>query len=257
MTPAGYSRGVLGLPDGVTACLFDMDGVLTDTAVVHAAAWRQTFDELLRDRASQGGPAYEPFSDDDYSSFVDGRTRVDGVRAFLESRHISLPEGSADDGAGAATVNGLAARKNDLLLATVHRDGVRAYEGSLRYLAAAQQAGLRRAVVSASANAADVLDAAGLARFVEVRIDGAVVAERHLRGKPAPDTFLEAARVLGVRPSEAAVFEDALAGVAAGAAGHFSAVIGVDRVGHADALRRHGATLVVGDLAELLGPGDD
>jgi beta-phosphoglucomutase family hydrolase len=245
---------VLGLPDGVTALLFDMDGVLTKTAVVHEAAWKQTFDEVLRDRAGAG--SFEPFTHDDYDTYVDGRTRADGVRSFLASRHIDLPDGADDDAAGTGTVNAIGNKKNELLLARVRRDGVEAYEGSLRYLEAATKAGLRRAVVSASANAADVLSSAGLSDHIEVRIDGVVVSERHLRGKPAPDTYLEAAKALGVEPSAAAVFEDALSGVEAGRAGHFAAVIGVDRVGQADALRSHGATRVVGDLAELL-EGDD
>lgn len=246
----------LGLPDGTTACLFDMDGVLTATAVVHAAAWEQTFDELLRRRADAGGPRYRPFDrHDDYDTYVDGRTRADGVRSFLASRGITLPEGRPDDPPDAETVNGVGNRKNALLLERIRTDGVQAYEGSRRYLEAAREAGLRRAVVSASANAADVLAAAGLTDLIEVRIDGVVIAERGLAGKPAPDTYLEAARALGVEPSAAAVFEDALSGVEAGHAGRFGAVVGVDRVGQADELRRHGATVVVRDLAELLGGG--
>ncbi|HET9689732.1 MAG TPA: beta-phosphoglucomutase family hydrolase [Acidimicrobiales bacterium] len=247
---------MLGLPDGVEACLFDMDGVLTKTAAVHAAAWKQTFDEVLRARARSDGSAFTPFDDhDDYDEYVDGRTRADGVRTFLASRGITLPEGSPDDAPDADTVFGVGNRKNQLLVDKIRTDGVEAYEGSVRYLRAAEAAGLRRACVSASANAADVLEAAGLSGFIEVRVDGVVVAEAGLRGKPAPDTFVEAARRLGVDPSAAAVFEDALAGVEAGAAGGFAAVVGVDRVGQADALRRHGASVVVRDLAELLGDG--
>ena len=244
---------MLGLPDGITACLFDMDGVLTKTAVVHAAAWKHTFDELLEARARATGTPFVPFdSHADYDEYVDGRTRADGVRSFLASRGITLPDGDPDDPPEADTVNGVGNRKNELLLAKIHHDGVQAYEGSVRYLQAAEKAGLRRACVSASANAADVLEAAGLSAYLEERVDGVVVAQCGLHGKPAPDTFLEAARRLGVDPSAAAVFEDALSGVEAGAAGHFGAVVGVDRVGQADALRRHGATMVVADLAQLL-----
>jgi beta-phosphoglucomutase family hydrolase len=240
---------VLGLPDNITACLFDLDGVLTQTAKVHAAAWKQIFDEFLRGR---GGTGFVPFSDEDYNAYVDGRPRADGVRTFLASRQIALPEGSPTDPPDAPTVNGLGNRKNEVLLDLIHTQGVQPYPGSVRYLHAARDAGLLRAVVSASANCADVLAAAGLTDLLEVRVDGVVAAERGLRGKPAPDTFLAAARELGVPAAEAAVFEDAIAGVRAGRAGGFGAVIGVDRVHHADALRANGASIVVSDLTELL-----
>jgi beta-phosphoglucomutase family hydrolase len=245
---------MLGLPDGVTACLFDLDGVLTKTAVVHAAAWKQMFDEFL---ATQPGPTpgshQEPFDlARDYGDYVDGKPRADGVRDFLASRGIHLPEGNDDDPPSAETVHGLGNRKNDLVLAKIRIDGVDAYAGSVRYLQAAQAAGLRRAVVSSSANCADVIRVAGIEQYLEVRVDGVTAAQQHLKGKPAPDTFLAAAALLGVDPSEAAVFEDALAGVEAGRAGHFGAVVGVDRVGHAAALAEHGATVVVQDLDELL-----
>jgi beta-phosphoglucomutase family hydrolase len=244
---------VLGLPDAVTACLFDLDGVLTQTAVVHDAAWARVFDEFLRERARHNGGSFVPFDPDrDYNEYVDGRPRADGVRTFLASRGITLPEGEPDDPPGAQTVHGLGNRKNEVLLDVIHHQGVRAYEGSVRYLHAARAAGLRRAVVSASANCADVLKAAGIADLLEVRVDGIVAAQQHLRGKPAPDTFLAAARMLGVTPAQAAVFEDAVAGVEAGRAGGFAAVVGVDRVGHADELRTDGASIVVKDLSELL-----
>ncbi|MCU4184330.1 HAD-IA family hydrolase [Acidiferrimicrobium sp. IK] len=230
-----------------------MDGVLTQTAVVHAAAWKQAFDELLRARAEDDGTPFVPFDDhDDYDRYVDGKTRADGIRSFLASRHITLPEGQPDDPPGTITVSGLGNRKNALVVAKIRTDGVAAYEGSIRYLEAARRAGLRRAVVSASANAGEVLASAGLDDLIEVRVDGVVIGERGLAGKPAPDTYLAAAEILGVAPGAAAVFEDALSGVEAGAAGHFAAVIGVDRVGQADALEAHGATRVVRDLAELL-----
>ena len=244
---------MLGLPDHVTACLFDLDGVLTETAVVHDAAWARVFDEFLRERAARTGTPFVPFDPvHDYNEYVDGRPRADGVRTFLASRGITLPDGAPDDPPTAPTVNGLGNRKNEVLLAVIRSQGVRAYEGSVRYLRAAAEAGLRRAVVSASANCADVLQAAGIADLLEVRVDGIVAAERGLRGKPAPDTFLAAAQLLGVDPTAAAVFEDAVAGVEAGRAGGFGAVVGVDRVDHADELRANGASIVVKDLSELL-----
>jgi beta-phosphoglucomutase family hydrolase len=246
---------VLGLPDDIQACLFDLDGVLTKTAAVHAAAWKQAFDDFLRQRAQATGTKFTPFDiHDDYDDYVDGKPREDGVRDFLASRGISLPEGSPDDPPSAQTVRGLGNRKNELLLKRIHDDGVEVYEGSVRYLEAVQRAGLHRAVVSSSANTAQVLEVTGLAHFFEVRVDGVTVEERHLHGKPAPDTFLDAARQLGVEPARAAVFEDALSGVAAGHAGHFGFVVGVDRVGQAAALAEHGADRVVEDLAELLDP---
>lgn len=242
---------VLGLPDGVLACLFDLDGVLTDTAAVHAAAWKHTFDEFLSDR---DGPGFQPFdSMSDYERYVDGKPRSDGVRDFLAARGISLPEGSPDDPDTALTVHGLGNRKNAELNRRITSDGVRVFDGSRRYLQAAEQAGLRRIVVSSSANTELVLRTTGLDRYVEGRIDGNTLAERGLAGKPAPDSFLAGAELAGVSPAQAAVFEDALAGVAAGRAGSFGCVVGVDRVGQADQLRESGADLVVGDLAELLG----
>jgi len=244
---------MLGLPDGIKACLFDLDGVLTQTAKVHAAAWKQMFDDFLRAWAARTGKPFVPFdSGKDYDLYVDGRPRYDGVRTFLASRGISLPEGDSSDPPSAETVAGLGNRKNELVLALLRRDGVEAYEGSVRYVRKAKEAGLHRAVVSASANCREVLIAAGIEDLFEVRIDGLVAEREHLKGKPAPDTFLAAARKLEVDPSEAAVFEDALAGVAAGRAGRFGFVVGVDRVGQADALRSYGADIVVADLAELL-----
>jgi beta-phosphoglucomutase family hydrolase len=244
---------VLGLPDGVTACLFDLDGVLTQTAKVHAAAWKQMFDDYLRRRARAGDEAFVPFDPlRDYDQYVDGKPRDDGVRSFLASRGIRLPEGSADDPPGADTIHGLGNRKNEILLGLIRARGVEPYEGSVRYVQAARAAGLRRAVVSSSANCRDVLAAAGIQELFEEVIDGVTAERQHLRGKPAPDTFLEGARALGAKPAQAAVFEDALAGVEAGRAGGFGFVVGVDRVGQAEALQAHGASVVVGDLAELL-----
>lgn len=240
----------LGLPDKVRACLFDLDGVLTKTAVVHAAAWKDTFDDFLRRRE---GPAFRPFdavADDE--QYVDGRPRADGVRVFLASRGIELPEGRAGDPPELDTVQGLGDRKNALLLEKIRTQGVEPYAGSVRYVDAARATGLETAVVSSSANCREILVSAGLDDRFDVRIDGVVAAERGLLGKPHPDTFLEAAHDLGAEPEAAAVFEDALAGMDAGRAGRFGTVVGVDRVGQADALRRHGADIVVKDLSELL-----
>jgi beta-phosphoglucomutase family hydrolase len=237
----------------VIACLFDLDGVLTKTAKVHDRAWKQTFDDYLRERAQKTGGEFTEFDPvRDYDEYVDGKPRYDGVRSFLASRGITLPEGSPDDPADRETVCGIGNRKNELVLELIKKDGVEAYEGSVRYVEAARDAGLRRAVVSSSANCQDVLEGAGIADLFEARVDGKVADEQHLRGKPAPDTFLAGARALGVQPAQAAVFEDALAGVQAGRAGQFGFVVGVDRVGQADALAAHGADVVVTDLAELL-----
>jgi beta-phosphoglucomutase family hydrolase len=237
----------------VTACLFDLDGVLTQTAKVHAAAWRQMFDDYLRRRAAGAGEAFVPFDPlGDYDEYVDGKPRDDGVRSFLASRGIQLPEGHAEDPPGADTIHGLGNRKNEILLELIHAEGVQPYEGSVRYVEAVRAAGLRRAVVSSSTNCRDVLAAAGIADLFEEVVDGVVAEREHLRGKPAPDTFLAGARALGVEPAQAAVFEDALAGVAAGRAGGFGFVVGVNRVGQAEALRAHGADVVVDDLADLL-----
>ena len=239
---------VLGLPDDIRACLFDLDGVLTQTAKVHQAAWKRTFDEFLRRR----DPAAEDFSAADYNEHVDGKPRKDGVRDFLASRGITLPEGSADDPADAETVTGVANRKNELVLRELEEHGVQVYEGSMRYLRAAKDAGLSAGVVTASANGGHVIEVAGFADLVDARIDGLVAARDGLRGKPAPDTFLAGARALGVQPAQAAVFEDALSGVAAGRAGDFGFVVGVDRVGQAAGLAGRGADVVVQDLDELL-----
>ncbi|MFB9178726.1 beta-phosphoglucomutase family hydrolase [Dactylosporangium sucinum] len=245
---------MLGLPDHVTALLFDLDGVLTPTAAVHNRAWTATFDEFLRDRPGQR--PFDPVAD--YNDFVDGKPRAAGVRDFLASRGITLPEGSPDDPPDAQTVNGLGNRKNVLLLRLLEEGTLEAYPGSVRYLEQAQAQGLRRAVVSSSANTRQVVASAGLERYLEARVDGVTIRERGLKGKPAPDTFLAAAEELGVEPAQAAVFEDALAGVAAGKAGGFGYVVGIDRVGgdHAGDLRRAGADRVVSDLSELLAKGE-
>ncbi len=244
---------MLGLPAGVRACLFDLDGVLTRTAEVHAAAWKEMFDGYLRERAEGVGGEFVAFDAvGDYDEFVDGKPRYEGVRSFLASRDIELSEGERNDPPDAETVDGLGNRKNEIVLEKIRDEGVEAYDGSVRYVGAARDAGLRRAVVSSSTNCRDVLVAAGIEDLFEARIDGVVADREHLQGKPAADTFVAGARALDVEPSRAVVFEDALAGVAAGRAGCFACVVGVDRVGQADALREHGADVVVSDLADLL-----
>ena len=225
-----------------------MDGVLTRTATVHMAAWKATFDQFLRATQSD----QPEFTQDDYNEYVDGKPRLDGVRDFLASRGITLPEGTSGDPGDALTVNGLGTRKNELLLRELDEHGVEVYRGSRRYLEAVKAAGLLTAVVTASANGERVVAAAGFGDLLDARIDGLVAQREHLRGKPASDTFLAGARALGVEPAQAVVFEDALAGVEAGRAGNFGFVVGVDRVGHADDLRAHGADVVVTDLAQLL-----
>lgn len=245
---------MLGLPDSVHAILFDLDGVLTDTASVHTAAWKAMFDDFLRKRADENDEEFVPFDPDkDYLEYVDGKPREDGVRSFLESRGIDLPEGDADDPSDADTVHGLGTRKNDAFQKALHEDGVKVFDGSRRYLDAVKEAGLKVAVVSSSANTQEILKVAGIEQFVQQRVDGVTLREEHLDGKPAPDSFLRAAELLDVEPSAAAVFEDAISGVEAGHAGHFGYVVGVDRHGEGDKLRESGADVVVKDLADLLG----
>jgi beta-phosphoglucomutase family hydrolase len=244
---------MFGLPDGVAACLFDMDGVVTQTAVVHAAAWKEMFDEFLRARAEATGTQFVPFDPHaEYDTYVDGKPRLDGTRSFLESRGIDLPEGTPDDPPGTPTLYGLSNRKNNLVLEKIAAGGVQVYPGSITYIRSVKDKGIFTAIVSASANTVQVLKSAGIEDLFDVRIDGVIAKQRGLRGKPAPDTFLAAAQALGMSAEQAAVFEDAQAGVAAGRAGGFAIVVGVDRVGQAEALREHGADIVVKDLAELL-----
>ena len=251
--PTGVARRTrLGLPPEIRACLFDLDGVLTRTERVHAAAWKEMFDDYLRARAGPGVP-FTPFDEhDDYLRFVDGKTRADGVRSFLGSRGIELPDGQPDDPVARETVHGLGNRKNEIVLAVIARIGVEVYEGSVRYVHAVREAGLRCGVVSSSANCRDVLARADLARLFDVVVDGADAVAKRLSGKPAPDAYSAAADGLGVEPAVAAVFEDAEAGVEAGRMGGFGFVVGVDRSNRPHALRDHGADVVVGDLEELL-----
>lgn len=244
---------MLGLPDTAQACLFDLDGVVTKTALVHAAAWKEMFDEFLREWAAQHGTEFVPFDKvHEYDRYVDGKPRLDGTRSFLKARGIDLPEGSPDDPPTAQTVNGLSNRKNALVLEMIDKHGVQVYDGSVKYIKAVRAAGLRTAVVSSSANTVQVLQVAGLTGLFDARIDGVVAKERGLAGKPAPDTFLAGAAALGVAPEHAVVFEDALAGVEAGRAGRFGLVVGVNRTGQAAELAEHGADIVVDDLGELL-----
>jgi beta-phosphoglucomutase family hydrolase len=256
-----------GLPERIRAALFDLDGVLTPTALVHAAAWSEMFDAFLRER---DGPGFRPFDPvEDYAEYVDGRARADGTRTFLASRGITLPEGSSGDPADAQTVEGLSERKDEIFRRHLAQGGVAPYPGSVRYLHAVRAAGLRTAVVSASRHCAQIVAAAGIAELFDARVDGLDAARERLHGKPAPDTFLAAARRLKTIPAQAAVFEDAIAGVTAGRAGRFGWVVGVDRSGmgpwagaaaagsgpsrHADELREHGADIVIRDLGELVG----
>ena len=243
---------MLGLPDSVRVCLFDLDGVLTDTASVHRAAWKDTFDPVLERHGQQ------PFTDDDYADYVDGKPRLDGTRDFLNSRHLEIPEGSDDDGPDDETVHGIAARKNDEVLAKIKKDGVKVYDGSRRYLEAARDAGLRRIVVSSSANTEQVLHVTGLETLVEGRVDGRTIEEQGLKGKPAPDSFLAGAKLVDAEPAACVVFEDATSGVEAGHSGNFGYVVGVNRIDahHAADLTKHGATVVVDDLSDLLDGGN-
>ena len=242
----------IGLPEGITACLFDLDGVLTHTAAIHFEAWKQMFDEYLKGRAEAGGDPFRPFDMPDYLRYIDGKPRAEGVRSFLSSRGIEVPDGTPADGPGTETIQGLGNRKNELVLRLMEERGVEAFEGSQRYLKAVEALGLKRAVVSASTNTQAVLQASGLAGHFDTVVDGNVALQEGLRGKPFPDTFLHAAKLVGVDPSQAAVFEDALAGVKAGREGRFGFVVGVDRAGQADQLITEGADVVVKDLFELL-----
>jgi len=239
------------------AWLFDLDGVLTKTAEVHAAAWKQAFDEFLEQETARTGVTCAPFDPaGDYQRYVDGEPRADGVRNFLAARNIALPEGNTGDPPDARTVTGLGNRKNDLVLQVLQTHGVASYPGAITLVRALRANGTPMAVVSASENTAAALAAAGIAELFDARIDGHVVKDRHLVGKPAPDSYLAGAAALGVDPSGAVVVEDALAGVEAGRAGHFGLVVGVDHHDHAEQLRNHGADVVVTDLAELLNSDD-
>jgi beta-phosphoglucomutase family hydrolase len=224
--------------------LFDLDGVITDTASLHAACWKRMFDDYLQTRATQKGEAFRPFDiATDYRLYVDGKPRFDGVRDFLASRSIQLPEGTPDDPSQAETVCGLGNRKNDLINEVIEDVGVKAYEGSVRLIRQLHHRGFKIAVVTSSQNCSTVLHAAGLGGFFDAQVDGNMIEEQHLAGKPAPDTFLRAAKLLGVEPRRAVVVEDAISGVQAGSNGNFGLVIGVARKGNAEELKHHGALL--------------
>jgi beta-phosphoglucomutase family hydrolase len=229
----GRRTSPLGLPPHITACLFDLDGVITQTATVHARAWKQVFDAF-----------HIPFQlPDDYDAYVDGKPRTDGVRAVLAARHVPATKDLVDQ---------IATSKDHLFVQLIQRHGVENYPNSVRYVEAVRAAGMRSAVVSSSKHTSDVLEAAHLTHLFDVQVDGNLAEREHLRGKPAPDTYLRAARLLNTLPNNAAVYEDALAGVEAGRAGQFGLVVGVDRAHHADALKKHGADIVVRDLGDLL-----
>jgi len=244
-----------GLDPRIRACLFDLDGVLTQTAALHATAWKQTFDTFLQSYDTEHRLDYRPFDKEhDYEEYVDGKPREDGVRSFLASRDIHLPDGTADDPPGPGTVHAVGAAKQDAFLALLNEHGPQVFDGSVRYVHAARAAGRLCAVVTSSANCAAVLRTAGIDDLFDTTVDGNDVVAQHLKGKPAPDSYLAAAKALNVPPSAAAVFEDAIAGVESGRAGGFAVVVGVDRLGDGQdrRLREHGATVVVGDLADLL-----
>lgn len=247
---------------GYSAWLFDMDGVLTDTASAHAGAWKQAFDEFLKTEATSEGKAYEAFdAEGDYKKYVDGEPRDDGVRNFLNSRGISLSEGADDDPSEARTIKGVGRHKNELYLKALKRDGVKVFDGAVTLVKELRQSGIKVAVVSASENTKSALEAVGILHLFDAIVDGQAVKDLNLKGKPAPDSYLQGAKVLGVKAGSAVVLEDALAGVEAGRAGHFGLVVGIDHHDahgvheYADELRSHGADVVVTSLAELINHG--
>jgi len=240
-------------PDKFDAVLFDLDGVITDTASVHAKCWKKMFDEYLNKRSAEKGEPFHPFDiETDYRLYVDGKPRFNGVRDFLTSRKIILPEGTHQDPSNAETVGGLGNRKNDLINEVIENDGVEAYEGTITLARQIRDAGIKIAVVTSSQNCDVVLKAVNITDLFEAQVDGNVIHELHLSGKPAPDSFLEGAKRLGVQPARAVVVEDAISGVQAGRNGKFGLVIGVDRKGNAEELRKNGADIVVKGLEEFL-----
>ena len=239
--------------DKFDAVLFDLDGVITATAKVHAKCWKKMFDEYLKKRSAEKSEPFHPFDiETDYRLYVDGKPRFNGVRDFLTSREIILPEGTHEDPSNAETVGGLGNRKNDLINEVIESDGVEAYEGTINLARQIRDAGIKIAVVTSSQNCDVVLKAVNIMDLFEVKVDGNVIHELHLSGKPAPDSFLEGAKRLGVQPARAVVVEDAISGVQAGRNGKFGLVIGVDRKGYADELKKNGADIVVKDLGEFL-----
>jgi len=250
--PGDSARAVAIDREHFDAILFDLDGVLTSTADIHASAWKRMFDDYLERRAEQQGEPFRPFEiATDYKRYVDGRPRYEGVQTFLEARGIKLPRGSVAAPAGEETVCGLGNRKDEMVQAAIDAGKVKSFPGSIDFARRALVAGIKTAVVTSSRNCDLVLKAAGIDGLFEVRVDGRTIEDEGLRGKPAPDSFLRAARRLGVRPERAVVVEDAIAGVQSGRAGNFGLVIGIDRHGDGDALRSNGADIVVNDLSEL------
>jgi beta-phosphoglucomutase family hydrolase len=240
------------IPKEIQACIFDLDGVITDTASIHAAAWKRMFDDFLRSRPDTSGADLRPFEPADYRRYVDGKPRYDGVQSFLESRAVSLPYGSPDDPPELETICGLGNRKNEEFQRHLDENGVQVFPDTIAFIDGLHQRGIRTAVISASRNCQPVLRAAGVEDLFETRVDGVIAAELGLPGKPDPAVFLEATRRLEATPDSAAIVEDALAGVEAGRRGGFALVIGVDRTGHPDDLLEHGADVVSSDLAQLL-----
>jgi beta-phosphoglucomutase family hydrolase len=238
-------------PDKFDAVLFDLDGVITATARIHASAWKQAFDEILKKRA--GGESFEPFDrQSDYEDYVDGKPRYDGAQSFLESRHLNVPPGTANDPPGKGTVWGIANRKNKLFEEAVKKERVDVFEGTVAWIRQLRHEGIKTAVVSSSSHCEAILKNAAISNLFDARVDGHTTERLQLAGKPAPDTYLKAAEMLGVDAERAVVVEDALAGVEAGRSGGFGLVIGVDRKHDADDLKKHGADIVVKDLKELL-----
>lgn len=247
------SKPIVKLPKQIRACLFDMDGVITQTATVHAAAWKEMFDAYLRQRAEAAGGEFVPFDiATDYVNYVDGKLRQDGVRSFLESRGISLPEGTPDDSEDEDTIWGLGTRKNNRVQELIRTKGVAVYPDAILLLQAVRANGFKTAIVSASRNTPDVLRVTNLADQFDYVMHGGIAGEQGLPGKPAPDTFVAAAKALGEEPATCVVLEDAVSGVQAGAAGNFGYVVGVDRVDHGDELRANGADIVVKNLEDLV-----
>ena len=250
--PQPKSRCVINREE-YDAVLFDLDGVITDTANLHAACWKKMFDEYLQERATRTGEAFRPFDlATDYRQYVDGRPRFDGVRHFLASRGIQVPEGSPDDPPQLETVCGLGNRKNDMVNRVIEDVGVKPYEGSVRLIHQLRDCRFKIAVVTSSQNCTTVLKAAKLDGIFDAQVDGNTIRAQHLAGKPAPDTFLLGAKMLGVEPRRTVVIEDAISGVEAGFNGKFGLVIGVARKRNTEELKQHGADVVVNDLGELV-----
>jgi len=240
-------------PEKFEAVLFDLDGVITDSAKIHAACWKFTFDTFLKRYASESGEEFEPFDiETDYFHYVDGKPRYEGVRHFLASRNLELPEGTPDSPAYEQSICGIGNRKNELVNIAIQSNGVDFYQSSLDFVENTIKSGIKTAIVSSSQNCETILSSADILYLFPIRVDGRVAMKKKLKGKPSPDTFLEAARLLGVKPERAVVVEDAISGVQAGKNGKFGLVIGVDRKENAAELIENGADIVVADLGEFI-----